>query len=264
MCSRYKEMVGVQAISSGGTTAWTAPSINVGCSSLIPDFQGGLVVTTRQSIYRLDGMTGNPYPAYTSVSGLNLATPVVHTDGTIFTIDGSSVVGINPTTGGPNFSVAMQNSSFNGVSQGSPSSIGNLIIAGDGYAYVPYQYSQGTGTQTQTVTTGSTTQFLNVLRVGPSGDATDMAVRQWSSSSSSVTTASGYIPFLTPYTEIIFGAALYTACGSLGGCPTEVTDTFFSSYSGVGGVASLITNADQGVLLSFQALEGSQSQTTDV
>jgi hypothetical protein len=93
----------VQAITSGGTTAWTAPSVNVGCSSLIPDFQGGLVVATGQSIYRLDGMTGNPYPAYTSASGSALSTPVVHTNGTIFTIDGSSMVGINPTTGAPNF-----------------------------------------------------------------------------------------------------------------------------------------------------------------
>jgi hypothetical protein len=60
------------------------------------------------------------YPAYTSASGTNLSTPVVHTNGTIFTVDGSSVVGINPTTGLPNFSVAMQNSTNNGVSLGSP------------------------------------------------------------------------------------------------------------------------------------------------
>jgi hypothetical protein len=66
------------------------------------------------------------------------------------------------------------------------------------------------------------------------------------------------------YSEIIFGAVLNTYCASLGGCPTEVTDTFFSSYSGASGMPSLITNADQGVLLSFQAIEGSNSQTTDV
>jgi hypothetical protein len=54
------------------------------------------------AIYRLDGMTGtqsgNPPWTYTSASGNNLSTPVVHTDGTIFTVDGASVVGINPTT----------------------------------------------------------------------------------------------------------------------------------------------------------------------
>ena len=76
-------------------------------------------MTTGKSLYRLDGMTGNAYPAYTSASGANLATPVVRTNGTIFTVDGSSVVGINPTTGLPNFSVAMQNSTLNGVSQAS-------------------------------------------------------------------------------------------------------------------------------------------------
>jgi hypothetical protein len=55
-----------------------------------------------------------------------------------------------------------------------------------------------------------------------------------------------------------------TQCGQLGGCPTTLTSMFFSSSSGVSGMPSLITNADQGVLLSFLAIEGSYSQTTDV
>ncbi|MFZ0814252.1 MAG: IPT/TIG domain-containing protein, partial [Candidatus Sulfotelmatobacter sp.] len=258
----------VQAITSVGMTAWTANvGTSVGPSNLIPDFQGGLVVASGQSIYRLDGMTGTPSTwTYNSVSGSYLPTPVVHTDGTIFTVDGNAVVGINPKTGS-NFSVAMEATTNNGAPVSSPpgpSSIGNLIIAGDGYAYVPYQYSQGSSAETQTVSTGSSTSYLNVLRVGSGGDSSEISVKQWSQSSSSVSAAGGYIPFLTPYSEIIFGAVLNTYCGSLGGCPTEVTETFFSSSSGASGLPSLITNADQGVLLSFQALEGSQSQTTDV
>ena len=108
---------------------------------------------------------------YNSVSGSYLPTPVVHTDGTIFTVDGSAVVGINPTTGS-NFTVAMEPTTNNGAPN-SPPSIGNLIIAGDGYAYVPYQYGQGSSAETQTVSTASSTFYLNVLRVGSGGDSTN-------------------------------------------------------------------------------------------
>jgi hypothetical protein len=66
---------------------------------LIPDFQGGTVAYTGSSIYRLDGVTGQPSSwTYNPASGNYLSTPV-HTSDTIFTIDGSTVVGINPTTG---------------------------------------------------------------------------------------------------------------------------------------------------------------------
>jgi len=54
----------VQAITSDGTTAWTAGSSYAGA---VPDFQGGLVAmvsgtTGGSSIVKLDGMTGQPYP----------------------------------------------------------------------------------------------------------------------------------------------------------------------------------------------------------
>jgi hypothetical protein len=121
----------VQAIKSDGTTAWTA---QVGTSStLIPDFQGGLVVYTGSSIYKLDGMTGIAYQPYTAVSGHGIATPVVHTDGTIFTTDtytvgpvqdsnGDSietqydtVIAINPLTGQPNFQIPMDTDTYTDV-----------------------------------------------------------------------------------------------------------------------------------------------------
>ena len=111
----------MQAITSSGMTAWTANvGTSVRSSNLIPDFQGGLVVASGQSIYRLDGMTGTPSTwTYNSVSGSYLPTPVVHTDGTIFTVDGGAVVGINPTTGS-NFSVAMEATTNNGAPVSSP------------------------------------------------------------------------------------------------------------------------------------------------
>jgi IPT/TIG domain/Bacterial Ig-like domain (group 2)/Galactose oxidase, central domain len=186
----------VQAITASGMTAWTANvGTSVACSNLIPDFQGGLVVAAGSAIYRLDGMTGTQSSwTYTSVSGYDLPKPVVHTDGTIFTIDGSSVVGINPTTGMPNVNVSMNTSTLNSAPTYNPPSpdwIGNLIVAGDGYAYVPYQYSQSIRTQS---TDSNTTEFLHVLRVGTAGDSYDIPVKQWSFSSTLTYTVTQSVP----------------------------------------------------------------------
>ena len=101
----------VAAITSDGTTAWTADLSSLGewrqgSGNTLPDFQGGLGLPDGSSVWKLDGMTGQAYPKYTvseSVSGM-----AVHPDGTIFVIDGdmddgfggsSAVVGIDPTTG---------------------------------------------------------------------------------------------------------------------------------------------------------------------
>ena len=59
----------VQAITSDGTSAWTADLSQARYA--LPDFQGGLAVVTpvvagQSSIYKLDGTTGQPYPAYTA------------------------------------------------------------------------------------------------------------------------------------------------------------------------------------------------------
>jgi len=122
----------IQAIKADGTVGWTAsigtdPSSG-GCNSHVPDFQGGLIVYNSQSIYKLDGMTGLAYPAYTAAaSDHNLSKPLVHTDGTIFTMDSfsttfqslsgtstsySSVVAIDPLSGQPKFSVQMGTSTL--------------------------------------------------------------------------------------------------------------------------------------------------------
>jgi hypothetical protein len=232
----------VQAITASGQTALTTPNVFGG---LIPDFQGGTTVFTGSAIYRLDGMTGIPSTwTYTSASGNNLTTPVVHTSGTIFTIDGSMVVGINPTTG-QTFSVQMENStstgssgctnqctsplppSPEGYSNTSPPSIGSLLIAGDGYAYVPYSYTISAGSSMNNGCgcgcsgSGSSTQFLNLLRVGPTGDSYEISLGEFSSAYSSC-------------------LCNYQSCG--GGENTASAT-----------LPTLITNADQGVLASYSA-----------
>jgi hypothetical protein len=203
-------------------------------------------VSTGQSIYRLDGMTGTVSPwTYTSVSGNNLSTPVVHTSGTIFTIDGSTVVGINPTTG-QTFPVRMENSTSSGTgvcpnrcssplpqsgqgfSYTSPPSIGSLIIAGDGYAYVPYIFEVSNQYSTDACSPGcgcstsySTKQALRLLRIGASGDSYEISLGDFSSGGWNINCWSGYSG---------------------------------SSYSATPTLPTLITNADQGVLASYSAI----------
>jgi len=131
----------VQAIRSNGTVAWTSSLPSNVTSILIPDFQGGLSIFTLNSIYKLDGMTGQPYPAYTGTSSEDqllggIGYPAIHTDGTVFTLDysctpdecgssfygsngqqipntdttnGAWVVGIDPSTGQAKFKVPTTN-----------------------------------------------------------------------------------------------------------------------------------------------------------
>ena len=68
------------------------------------------------SIAKVDGMTGQRYPAYSPDGTLALDyNLVVHTDGTIFALEydkenweAESVIGIDPTTGTKKFSVRLE------------------------------------------------------------------------------------------------------------------------------------------------------------
>src|SRR5208283_2024876 len=198
----------VQAITADGTTAWSADVSQA--EDVLPDFQGGLVVSTGNSIYKLDGITGQAYPAYTppapDYTECELVTGglAVHPDGTIFTSytdkNGYNVIGIDPTTGTQKFMVP---ATVNGVEpfQGGSTTI---IVAGDGYAYYSYPYLDSLYEYPATCR-------LGVLRVSSSGNAESIAV---------------------------FGSTCGGWAGGLG-------------YTDLGG-ANMITNADQGILLTWQ------------
>jgi hypothetical protein len=238
----------VQAITADGKRAWSA---NVGTDpqlKLIPDFQGGLITVTPQSVMSLDGMTGAPkglYPLNTpSPNGAPSIVP--HTDGTIFLIDGDSVVGINPADANPKFTIhlerstldvtniysssnvycaSFQDSSFSSHSD-EPPTLGNLIIAGDGYAYVTYQYSVENDLNVPCTSFKKHLELhLRVLRVSSSGDSSKIVVNDWTLDDLFVTNPEN------PWT----GTRTKT-----GNVPTLF-------------LSDLITNADQGVLLSWQA-----------
>jgi hypothetical protein len=248
----------LQAVTSDGTVAWTAnvgtstdQSGNSSCNQFLPDFQGGVVVNTGQSIYRLDGVTGAPYPAYGSFENC-FTTPVVHTNGTIFVVmltyvypptlcnyatlhpfltqqygswwlgntPGSSaaIVAINPLTGQQNFSVSMENSTF---------TVPGESISPNGSSTQPpslgtpiiagdgYLYVPYQYAEYSVNTSGnfydSTAEHSRLLRVGPAGDSSELVLE-------------------------------------------DLTGTTFAGSSGSvsnASMPSLITNSDQGILASY-------------
>ena len=260
----------VSAIKTDGTTAWTAslPQGAAGVPDFQGGLVVANTSNPQstQSINRLDGMTGSAYPAYTvspppvspyGTIGSPLSQVVVHTDGTIFSIKTDydsqgyplkkSLVAIDPTTGTQKFVVQMDNSSSSGFVVdicpfGNPNNIGphsaNLppqvlgspIIAGDGYAYIPYLYGIENcamkSSNTAPYWTGSDrlAVHLVLLRVGSDGSSSKIDVKDWNST--------------------------YELPPS-GGCGTQ---------SGIGwpllGNESMIANADQGVLVSWSTETG--------
>ena len=158
--------VTVQAITSDGTTAWTA-SLNTS-QPILPDFLGGLVYVDSDtgSIARVDGTTGQISVLYTPLGGAFYDMIAAHPDGTIFasiwdnnwSLDGlppNSVIGFDPS-GSVKFNVPVPVSG----------SASGLMIAGDGYAYVPYNYGGCGGPQI----------YLKLMRLTTAGTYDDMPI----------------------------------------------------------------------------------------
>jgi IPT/TIG domain/Beta-propeller repeat len=227
----------VQAITSDGSVAWTA-NVGSGYSSINADFLGGLVVASPTTITKYDGITGQQASQYTysNPSSPYFGGPVYFgTDGTIFTIDGGNVVGIDPSTGATKFSVAMQQGTYSSVqacegsgssSGNTPPSVGASTLAGDGYLYVAYEYTNSFNQdipQCQgSVGTQTSTEVL--MRVGPTGDNTSATLGSFTNS----------------------GQTLYYIEPNL----QYFVDT--DSQSGnLPQITSMMTNADQGILATW-------------
>ncbi|HEX5431886.1 MAG TPA: IPT/TIG domain-containing protein [Bryobacteraceae bacterium] len=157
----------VQAITADGITAWSA-DVSQSYGWVLPDFQGGLVAMLGRfptnGIEKLDGMTGQAYPAYTIGSNTEIDSVTIHPDGTIFALIGgspTSFVGIDPTTGAAKFNIALPDLT----------DWANVIVAGDGYAYLPYVYYDDPS--------DSTTGHLKVLRADSSGANQTFDVNDW-------------------------------------------------------------------------------------
>jgi hypothetical protein len=236
----------LQAITSSGSVAWTANVGTNNSSDVIPDFQGGVVVKGTP-MQRFDGLTGQPHSLAVSSQGSVL----VHTDGTIFTVDSTSssttiVVGTDPATGETKFSIPLENGIDTTIGDGclehrpttsiSQAGVGNGIIAGDGYAYFPYIYGSSafsefcidTGESVgESMSTHQDSHF-RLLRVGTDGSSSEITIGDWAGDKSTV---------------IVNGHETDFSSGSFGG----------------GGAEGMISNADQGVLLSW--VESSSANT---
>ena len=219
----------VQAITSDGTTAWTAAVGCPGSASGLADFLGGLVAlqydcnnaSVPTGIAKFDGLTGARSSTYMPGAPwvLNSGLIAVHPDGTIFTVEENSessnnnpipdrVVGIDPASGAEKFSVSLPQTPW-------PEGAGPLAlaIAGDGYAYIPYSYRDFGPPDS-----GYEVVSLRMLRIDSTGNSTDFPVDQWTSRTTDL---------LPP----------------------------------LGGV-NLITNADTGVVLTWGATGSEQDLTT--
>ena len=149
---------------------------NVGpvlASSAIPDFQGGALVKgfysftdsggalhNTHKVFRYDPTTRQALPLYTftNLSGMDpglysdsqsYETIIPDTTGVVFIQDNTTVTVFNRATG-------LQIAS---ISEPPASSMGHMIVAGDGNAYVPFLY----------ITNSGTSSDLKLLRVSPDG-----------------------------------------------------------------------------------------------
>jgi len=165
----------VQAITSEGATAWTADVSDL--YPVLPDFSGGLVGSGNNSIVRIDGTTGQRTVLYAPSGDTYVGTPLVHTDGTVFALQYTTssgptlneVIGLDPDTGTPKFTVPIFSSPDANDAVGS-----GAIIAGDGYAYVPYQTMHPHGPPTYLCD-----YHIGLKRISSSGAYSDIPVHDW-------------------------------------------------------------------------------------
>jgi len=231
------------------------------CSEFLPDFQGGLVTMNENvvtqtngqwylqySIQKFDGMTGQPYPSYNSASicwpnmnfGTNLGPystvttyppMVVHPDGTIFVAYGANpqfeacisatpvVAVINPLTGAP-----IQTFFGADPSGYQFSAFGNLIVAGDGYAYLPYaSMKQGSN---------MTTTYLNLLRMDTSGNSSSIVLGNWTSTPSIYELPTGVTLITNADQGVLATWALATGTSTSGGSLSWSYSYYIATTSG--------------------------------
>jgi hypothetical protein len=174
----------VQAITSDGLTAWTADVSNT--YTVLPDFMGGLVVAQEGALRRLDGITGQTAATYTPDGSSSLdwhqTSYVVHTDGTMFALESNndtsamSVIGVDPASGARKFSIPLQvPADSESVTHYGPD-IYPIIVAGDGYAYVPYSYQ---AFHSEEPDNGYITVHLRLIRLDSGGTYDMLTVWDW-------------------------------------------------------------------------------------
>jgi hypothetical protein len=241
----------VQAITSSGVTAWSA---NVQNASAVPDFQGGLVVSRGDgnngaNIFKLDGITGQAYPAYNVSPSGNGGSIGVHTDGTVFAMTSSctlsqcteSVIGIDPIAGTQKFSVPFM------IPRSTPYLVQGGIIAGDGYYYVAFITVDTFGVPPNYMETN----HLTLLRVNSTG-AYDV-LNRFLAYTNAAEAAESWIGAVTMITNADTG--IFLALATNDGNPSYFVTTTGTSFSAVRG--QQVPGLNYGVVPVLQAQDGS-------
>jgi hypothetical protein len=219
----------LSAVSSDGKVVW---SVTGAYGEIIPDFSGNALLkayynyedwqgnehnthriqkvdpSTAQmtNLYTFSDRRNPPLPNYFSDQGMTQIV-IPHPEGALFVQDQSKASVIDPATTQLIGSVTLENTtwtwvSYNGnsgsVTQGPD--VGQMIVAGDGNAYLPYSYfndntsyrSSASGDYAEQRTT-----YLLVLRISPDGTYAKTQLRQWTYSEDCSPSASPTSPSCT-------------------------------------------------------------------
>jgi hypothetical protein len=149
-------------------------------------------------------------------------------------VDNASLVGIDPATGSAKFTIPLEHAtgSFADGCDGintqydNPPNLGQLIVAGDGYAYLTYEYREEPATAVRTsdscTETGVFKLHARLLRVAPNGTSQKIAIGDWTKTLS------------TAYSSTCAYCYIATQGGTV-------------PAGNVVGSSGLVTNADSGV-----------------
>jgi IPT/TIG domain/Bacterial Ig-like domain (group 2) len=264
----------LSAVSNDGTILWTAgptqwdDTIQVGNTNvilergtIIPDFSGNAVlkpaisffdgqnqVHTTHAVTRIDptshqlsnlytfDSTGNGQ--YTLWDGFSIESVVPDTTGTLFVQDNAKIMAFDLSTGQQKASPTLKNGTCSNISATDcgPGVLGQLIVAGDGNAYVPYEYQDSSWMQDPNYFRAGTSQIVThwmLLRFSPDGTYANIEL---SSETVSGTCVKWFPPGVDPGNP-----DPGTEC--TGSAPVEVVNT-----------ASVITNQGTGVAVFGNAL----------
>jgi hypothetical protein len=266
----------LSAITSEGATSWTISGLPTG-TKVIPGFSGyvflnepitgingnGQIAVVQRLIQVVDPNTHQLRTLYTASDPTSEALVAIpHPSGPVFVQDKATIYTIDPATGNqlgmatPSESVV---TTYNGSTSSSPVSaaLAKMVVAGDGNAYIPYQYGTTVSTSTQdfpdqcdirTTGTYTTDQHLALLRVAPDGTTAEIPVREWKATGTGVRDDSCAAPF--PWT---------IQSTNSGDDPSFDVSLITNSDSGV---AVFITNTSTVCQSEFSS--GTAGQTTQI
>ena len=242
-------------------TTWGSGDITVERATITPDFSGSAVVMAPYSFseengcithfthkasqinttsgqlvdlhvfsdHRLPGTTSG-CPANAGIYSDNNTTEVLipHPSGPVFIQDNATIIAIDPSTAQPIATATLDPSTINGIPNPDslPTTIGKMIVAGDGNAYVPYIFSETQSNSLSGVETIHTLAHLMLLHMSPDGTNAKTELTTWTQDFTHTPTGDGSCNCFQESTRGTIGAMLPQA--AITNADTGVT--IFASY----------------------------------